>query len=891
MKNFLKKRLSVLLITVMSLSVISCPIMAEGREILLLNQTFDNFDLTSNWVTTGNTGTIDGTGSYSYVTNDGGLDSLVVPNVVVTDAVLSADFKADNFSTNTNSFFGIRMRIGENGGYQMVYYPQEKKLKLQRITANGTVDTTPDSYGYIMNEDEIYNMAFSVKDGSLRGEVNGVVWLRAFDYNSDGSPVIASGSAAVVSNLQQVTISNPKMTGEDKLFYENFESGRTFADVTTGKGYGNDGVTCETTGSISVSSGKLVLAPDGETKYPTISIKHQGSDTSNAWKNTILSFDAKSSSLELMYIYTHRINAANYAYRGFVHGNIQYSTLSKFINWSAGTSIATSSSTLDIKNTDFKFKAETKTSENNKQVDLKYYIDDTVIMSASDTEDTLASTGGGISIAPKGTLTIDNLTIKDGNATTKAETEIELKPIDKWTQGETVKGNFVEEKAYSVTSSQNGDLVLNDFSQKNVSVGMDVDIDSTSWKIGSQVVLFSRYISNGHNVRMIFSKNNTEGANPTVAILLCNSGVIKAQKYTLMSYDPGAKFRMELQAKDGMYRALIDGKVVAELTSDEEMSLKGTVGIQFKDTAATVKNVLVKDENRMWISDVPTESQKTYSFTANPDITKGIDHVAFCADIKIPDLTWNQFFMKSRINTSTWHGYSLRFRADQNNSKIYAILFDNKDGNDKIFDAEKDITSNINIGGTNRIKMETEDLSDGNVKITVLINGAQIFEYITDDTTDAQYKLTSASGVNKYDFSYPKQIGTPFTDATAWIECLGDDVDEPTLNIDYKFNNEKLVSGGEVKADLTVKNTTGEDFSAVIFAALYNADGVLCEVTPITEVTVTAQEMYKTVSTGELNVPKDPTGYRAVAYCWNSLVGMQPIFDNTVEITALEDDL
>lgn len=29
------------------------------------------------------------------------------------------------------------------------------------------------------------------------------------------------------------------------------------------------------------------------------------------------------------------------------------------------------------------------------------------------------------------------------------------------------------------------------------------------------------------------------------------------------------------------------------------------VGIQFKDASATVKNVLVKEENRMWISDVP----------------------------------------------------------------------------------------------------------------------------------------------------------------------------------------------------------------------------------------------------------------------------------------------
>ena len=36
MKKFLGKRLSALLITVMSLSVISCPIMAEGREILFV---------------------------------------------------------------------------------------------------------------------------------------------------------------------------------------------------------------------------------------------------------------------------------------------------------------------------------------------------------------------------------------------------------------------------------------------------------------------------------------------------------------------------------------------------------------------------------------------------------------------------------------------------------------------------------------------------------------------------------------------------------------------------------------------------------------------------------------------------------------------------------------
>ena len=298
MKKFLGKRLSALLITVMSLSVISCPIMAEGREILLLTQNFNNVDLSSDWVTTENTGTITDVDSDLYVTNADGFDSLVIPDVTVTDAVMSADFKATALSTNADAYFGIRMRSGDGGSYQMAYYPKAKQLKLHRMKADGiTVDTTRDSCGFTMNEDETYNMAFSVKDGSLRGEVNGVVWLRAFDYNidtttwtSDGKAVFESGSAAVVSNFQQVTISNPKMTGEDKLFYENFESGRLFADVTTGSGYGSVSAT-KNTGVISTTGSKLVLAAN-ETGYPTIYIKHQGSDASNAWKNTVLSFDA-----------------------------------------------------------------------------------------------------------------------------------------------------------------------------------------------------------------------------------------------------------------------------------------------------------------------------------------------------------------------------------------------------------------------------------------------------------------------------------------------------------------------------------------------------------------------------------------------------------------------
>ena len=94
MKKFFGKRLSTLLITVMSLSVISCPIMAEGREVLLLTQNFNNVDLSSDWVTTENTGTITDVDSDLYVTNANGFDSLVIPDVTVTDAVMSADFKA-----------------------------------------------------------------------------------------------------------------------------------------------------------------------------------------------------------------------------------------------------------------------------------------------------------------------------------------------------------------------------------------------------------------------------------------------------------------------------------------------------------------------------------------------------------------------------------------------------------------------------------------------------------------------------------------------------------------------------------------------------------------------------------------------------------------------------
>ena len=884
MKKFFGKRLSALLITVMSLSVISCPIMAEGREILLLTQNFNNVDLSSDWVTTENTGTITDVDSDLYITNADGFDSLVIPDVTVTDAVMSADFKATALSTNADAYFGIRMRSGDGGSYQMAYYPKAKQLKLQRMKADGiTVETTRDSCGYVMNEGETYNMAFSVKDGSLRGEVNGVVWLRAFDYVSDGNPVIASGSAAVVSNLQQVTISNPKMTGEDKLFYENFESGRLFADVTTGKGYGSDGVFCAKSGSISVSNGALVLAVS-ESKYPTIYIKHQGSDASNAWKNTVLSFDAVTDdAFDYMNIQSHLLNDLSKSYLGFIHSTCQYSSVKKSGTTLSDSAVTDYGKTQSIKNKSFQFKAETKTNADNTITELKYYTDNQQILSASDSSTPIM--GGGIGINPvKGTLTIDNLTIKDANAATKAENTISLPKMVNWTKSGTVSGTFSKEKAYKVLSGQNGDLVLNNFSQKNVSVGMDVDIDSENWSDNSQINLFARYISNGHNVRMTFFKKSN-AAVPTVAILVCNNGE-KDKKYVSMTYDPGTKFRMELQAKDGIYRALIDGNVVAELTSAKEMNLKGTVGIQFKDASATVKNVLVKEENRMWISDVPTGASKTYTFTADPNIVKGIDHVAFCADIRIPDLNWTQFFIKSRRNASS-KAYSAHFRTD--GTKVYVQLMENSWS--PVFAASQDITSHIKVGSINNIRIEIEDLSDGNVKVTVSVNGVQVLAYTTDSTTEEQYKLTSASGANTYDVSYPKAPGTLFTNATAWIECLGDDSDESALNIDYKFNKESLVADEKVKADLTVENTTGEDFKAVIFAALYNADGVLCEVTPITEVTVTAQEMYKTVSTGELTVPNNPTGYRAVAYCWNSISGMKPLYNNTVKITALEDDL
>ena len=891
MKKFFGKRLSALLITVMSLSVISCPIMAEGREVLLLTQNFNNVDLSSDWVTTENTGTITDIDSDLYVTNADGFDSLVIPDVTVTDAVMSADFKATALSAETDAYFGIRMRSGDGGSYQMAYYPKAKQLKLQRMKADGiTVETTRDSCGFTMNEGETYNMAFSVKDGSLRGEVNGVVWLRAFDYNidtttwtSDGKAVFESGSAAVVSNLQQVTISNPKMTGEDKLFYENFESGRLFADVTTGKGYGSDGVFCAKSGSISVSNGALVLAVS-ESKYPTIYIKHQGSDVSNAWKNTVLSFDAVTDdAFDYMNIQSHLLNDLSKSYLGFIHNSCQYSSVKKSSTTLSDSAVTDYGKTQSIKNKSFQFKAETKTNADNTTTELKYYTDNQQILSASDSSTPV--TGGGIGINPvKGTLTIDNLTIKDANAATKAENTISLPKMVNWTKSGTVSGTFSKEKAYKVLSGQNGDLVLNNFSQKNVSAGMDVDIDSENWSDNSQINLFARYISNGHNVRMTFFKKSN-AAVPTVAILVCNNGE-KDKKYVSMTYDPGTKFRMELQAKDGIYRALIDGNVVAELISAEEMNLKGTVGIQFKDATATVKNVLVKEENRMWISDVPTAASKTYTFTADPNIVKGIDHVAFCADIRIQDLNWTQFFIKSRRNASS-KAYSAHFRTD--GTKVYAQLMENSWS--PVFAASQDITSHIKVGSINNIRIETEDLSDGNVKVTVSVNGVQVLAYTTDSTTEEQYKLTSASGANTYDISYPKAPGTLFTNATAWIECLGEDSDESALNIDYKFNKESLVADEKVKADLTVENTTDEDFSAVIFAALYNADGVLCEVTPITEVTVTAQEMYKTVSTGELTVPNNPTGYRAVAYCWNSISGMKPLYNNTVKISVLEDDL
>lgn len=814
-------------------SIITCvPTAAIGNGELLFNESFANYD-SAKWQGE-SVGAVTENDADLYTTNAGGYDEITMPGVTVTDSYFSARFNAAVWSTDENAYIGMSLRKGDTGRYRLAYYPAAKQLKIEKIVSGAA--TVLDSCTVTLEAGKAYKLALSVKDGMLRAEVDDVVWLHAIDYTD----MLTSGSATIESNLQSVTVTNPACTGEDRLFYDNFESGRVDSVFTN-----NPSVTAE--------NGYIRVATE-------VQLRNTGFATSEAWEQTKVELNANLEGDNYIYIYTHS-QAWNKRYRAFLHYNMANSTLAAQPSSTATTlsKILDDYKTLEIANVDRKYTMLTK--KEGDSINLEFKIDDSTIMTATDSS--LLSTAGGLDInayaaAP---LKIYDLAITDLQAATTTATALYnsgTTKLDDWEQTGTVQGVTGSEYVYKVTSGQNGVLTLKDKAWKNIGASVEVNPDDLTAD-GSYIALYIRYTDENNNVRLQRDKDSLD----IIRKVSGTDTVIATAELTA----PTGEFKMELQAVDGIYRGLIDGIVVAEgqaeLTGD---SNSGTVGLQAYNCGAEFDNFVGAEENRVWYKKWQGENTE-YSFV--PTYAENLEHTILTADVILPAKTEakNQ---KSRIDIrnansaadSYTAAYKLQFQVCT--WGFYIELVDN-------ITTTSFVTSNmvndsiVKWGDVNRITVETEDLISGEVQIKVQLNGTEILNY-TDDGTglDDGYFPIAANRNGAYGIYPTTSNTTDFQVQETWIETVP--AEKFVGAIEF---NSSLTENGKLSATLT---TTSGAANVVVFAALYDADGVLVQITePVTA--IASKE--SPVSTGELTLPADVTGYTAKAFCWDSLTGMK----------------
>ena len=154
-----------------------------------------------------------------------------------TNTETSIDVKASEWSSDENAFAAIYSRyIDENNYAAFFYYPKSQyegqgKYTL-RIVENGKTVASKDDFRTALNTGEFHRLSLGVKDGNIRGAVDGKYIIETYAFDSDKLAAKPYGSVAIRTNNQAAVFDNVKVVGENRFIYDNFDDGNPWYSVS-----------------------------------------------------------------------------------------------------------------------------------------------------------------------------------------------------------------------------------------------------------------------------------------------------------------------------------------------------------------------------------------------------------------------------------------------------------------------------------------------------------------------------------------------------------------------------------------------------------------------------------------------------------------------------------
>lgn len=643
--------------------------------------------------------------------------------------------------------------------------------------------------------DDKYTMSLSAKGGMLIGEVNGTVWLSAYD-----SAPLGGGAAAIETKNVQSGLTDIIICGENRIYYNDFSSGRALNNLSFITFTNPDGA------EAVVDSDGYLKIKGGSAKENVMKIYDSSFENSAEWERVKLDANFKMKNCDQMFLRT-GFSAGN-SYVSLIHSHTQYSAVKINKDW---INIATSQITnrvLDA-NTDFNIVSIKDTDKASGSTQIKTLLDNSVLLEATDNT---ALCGGLTITCPKTKeLWINSLEITDLSAAATPSDIYLNRDFSKLKEDGDVNGDrqtIQSGSAVRFGATGSGSIILKDKKFKNIELSLVLNINEFS-DTDSNTRICLRYKDDRNYTFVRISKSGIE-------LKEIKDGTERLLATSASSIKIGTPVNMKITAKEGTFKILADNALVLAYTDTASYNLciSGTIGFLSENTAVDYDDVVAKSNTLDWsVDESETSDGKTYDYTA-PDGAS--EHTRLNAECMIAGTSTDiQGAYQLSSGLKSGKGYTAHIYPTADTIKVNIISPDWS----STFVSGADIGELIKVGEYNILSLEKETTADNNIKLTFYVNGEKAFEYIDKDV-----KFLPADGHRGYQVKTKYGSNPSVPTKRIWLEDMRYNGDfSVSLSTEVKAPSEN----SEIEIKIKAENGEYETKEYMVLCAMYSAKGTL----------------------------------------------------------------
>lgn len=785
---------------------------------------------------------------FQYETNGSGLDIIKTNNISKKDARISVKVKSDEWKTTTDGKVSIYLRYSATGDgyYRFEADPSQNKVTLYRKNSTGT-ETSMDTYTFRFIKDE-YTLGLSAKDGYIRGEIDGTVWCMAYDEIP-----LDAGDGAIATDGFSAVLTEGKMTGENRYYYNDFASGRAFDDIETL-------TKVNAKGTLSVSDGKLHLIKEKQFNI--------GNDL--AWENTKLEIKAKEAVVSegtelrgMFFVRTGVGKGVSEPYLSFLSSNAGASKLAMNDPWSEEKLIkATTYANALSLGTDFNLVVETSTSGTKPHI--KTTFNNNVLWDAD--ADAVCKGGVRIEALSRQELVIDDISLADISSASENVNDIyQSGSFETWDKslgdvdGECTIGYpdnvtvFNAELKNGKMELAEAKLMLKDGEFRNVEA--EATVNTAKISDDSMAGFYLRYKDSDNN---LFAG-------------ICKTGIILKEQLNGTEIElgkanceitPNTDYKLGAAIKDGAYMIYLNDICVLDKTFDtKNKNMSGKFGLCASKLTASFDNVSIKRNINDWkLKSVDTSVGSEVNFVPSYATS---DHTKINVMAKIDSFDSSQGAIQIGARVGNNKSYTAHIYTSQETLMANLISHDWS----TTFYSSVNLGDKIELGKYNKISLETETLKNKSVKISLYVNDNLMKEFI-----DETVKFLPENGHMGYKVRYKYNNNTTAVPIESlWAEDL---TYTGVIDAKLKASENRLKAGEKLEITVDVKNCEVKSRNLIPLAAIYDSDGMLIGLESVELVVPGGEDMLKTL---EFIVPNGANGGRIKIMCIDAYNNMEMI--------------